>query len=236
MTNLEVIKTLRASTFTDEDGEDYQLDLQDGLTDAEIEQLKSQFPNHNIDPSLIEILKETRGWDMVRFDYFGDYRFLKISSFPLSVGSDGSGNYWIIDISDDGELGKVYFACHDPAVFVIHSQNLNEYLNHLLAFYLNPIDCHLIEISERTIMTIWDYNEYGLPKTEFQIKNPKFNTFLSKFVGEEWTVADLRNGQNGVGFAWGRFGSDSTIEKHPTDLIWVIKNKKKGLLSRLFGK
>ena len=80
MTNLEIIKKLKESTFTDEDGEKYQLEFQDGLTDSEIEQLKEQFPSNNIDSEIIEILKETKGWDgygpeMVYFDSIGQFGF-----------------------------------------------------------------------------------------------------------------------------------------------------------------
>ena len=49
ITNLEIIKKLKESTFTDEDGEKHQLEFQDGLIDLEIEQLKAAFLNNNID-------------------------------------------------------------------------------------------------------------------------------------------------------------------------------------------
>ncbi len=240
MTNLEIIKKLKNSTFTDEDGENYQLEFQDGLTDSEIEQLKEQFPGKNIDPEIIEILKETRGWDgygpeMVYFDSIGEFGFLELSANSLTLGHDGFGNHWILDLSDQGKANKVFFACHDPAVFVVHSQNLNEYLRHLLAFYESPSDCHLNEIHDQTVMTIWNKNILCSSKTEFENKNPELKDFLKKFEGEEWTIADLRTGKNKDGFAWGKFGPNQLTERHPSELIWVIKNKKKGFLSRLFG-
>ncbi|WP_299277300.1 SMI1/KNR4 family protein [uncultured Psychroserpens sp.] len=241
MTNLEIINKLKASTFVDEDGEIYQLEFQDGLTDSEIEQLKEQFPNKKIDNQLIEILKQTKGWDgygpeMVYFDSIGDFGFWELSANSITLGHDGFGNHWILDLNTDGELGKVFFACHDPAVFVVHSQSLNEYLKHLLEFYERPDKCHMTEIHYKTTMTIWNQNKLCTSKTEFENKYPKFRDFLAKFDGDEWTVADLRTGQNKDGFAWGKLGSNQFTERHPNELIWVIKNKKKGFLSRLFGK
>ena len=44
MTNLEIIEELKQSTFIDEDGEEYNLEFQDGLTEEQIENLKHQFP------------------------------------------------------------------------------------------------------------------------------------------------------------------------------------------------
>ena len=241
MTNLEIIGKLKESTFTDEDGEKYQLEFQDGLTDSEIEQLKEHFPNKNIDSEIIEILKETKGWngygpEKVYFDSIGQFGFWELSANSLTLGHDGFGNHWILDLNDNGKPNKVFFACHDPAVFVVHSQNLNEYLKHLLEFYESPDKCHMNEIHDKTVMTIWDENNLCSSKTEFENKNPEFRDFLKKFDGDEWTVADLRKGKNNDGFAWGKFGANQFTERHSTELVWVIKNKKKGFLSRLFGK
>jgi len=235
MKNLEIINKLKESTFTDEDGESYELEFQDGLTDSEIEELKKKFPE------LIEILKETKGWDgygpeMVYFDSIGNFGFLELAENSITLGHDGFGNHWILDLDKNGNLGKVFFACHDPPVFVVHSQNLNEYLNHLLEFYQNPHKCHLNEIHDNAVMDIWGIDKHCSPKIEFGDKNPEFKNFLEKFEGNEWTVADLRNGKNKDGFAWGKFSFDQPIERHSTELVWILKNKKKGFLSRLFGK
>lgn len=241
MTNLDIIQKLRESTFTDDDGENYQLEFKDGLSDSEIDKLKQRFPNTTIDSELIQILTETKGWDgygldMVYFDSIDEFGFLELSANSITLGHDGFGNFWILDLDKNGNMGKVFFACHDPAVFVVHSQTLNEYLNHLLEFYQSPDNCHLNEIREKTVMDIWGENKLCSSKSEFQNKNTEFKDFLSKFEGDEWTIADLRNGKNKDGFAWGKFGANQFTERHPTSLVWIIKNKKKGFLLRLFGK
>ncbi|MEM8568061.1 MAG: SMI1/KNR4 family protein [Bacteroidota bacterium] len=241
MTNLEIIKILKESIFTDEDGGNYQIEFQDGLTDLEIKELQEQFPNKRIDNELIEILKETKGWDgygpeMVYFDSIGEFGFWELSATSLTLGHDGFGNFWILDLDSNGNLGKVFYACHDPAVFVIHSQNLNEYLHHLLEFYQSPDQCHLNEIHDKTVMAIWNENKLCSSKSDFQNNNREFKDFLARYEDDDWTVADIRNGKNKDGFAWGKFGSNQLTERHPTELIWIMKNKKKGFLSRLFGK
>tara|TARA_B110000211_G_C14086771_1_gene557029 strand:- start:1898 stop:2905 length:1008 start_codon:yes stop_codon:yes gene_type:complete len=241
MTNLEIINKLRASTFTDEDEGEYQLDFEDGLTDSEIEKLKESFPNGTIDNELIEILKETRGWEGygpegVHFDSIGEFGFWELSANSITLGHDGFGNHWILDLNKDGKLGKVFFACHDPAVFVVHSQSLNEYLNHLLKFYQSPAKCHLTNVHDKVVMDIWKENKLCYPKLDFDRNNTEFKDFLAKFEGNDWTIADLRTGKNKDGFAWGKFGPNQYTERHPTELVWAIKNKKKGFLSRLFGK
>lgn len=241
MTNLEIIKTLKESTFTGEDKENYQLDFQYGLTSSEIEELKNRFPNNKMNNELIEILKETRGWEgpgseMVYFDSIGEFGFCELSANAVALGNDGTGNYWILDLDENGNEGKVFFACHDPAVFIIHSQGLNEFLHHLLEYYQSPDESYFVEIQKNTVMAVWDKNIRCISKREFEMSNPEFHDFLLKFDGDDWIIADLRNGQNKDGFAWGKFGANQFTVRHPSELIWVIKNKKKGILSRLFDR
>ncbi|MDO5979195.1 SMI1/KNR4 family protein [Flavivirga spongiicola] len=240
MNNLQIIEKLQSSTFTDEDGEQYTLDFQPALSDKEIENLKKQFPNSSIDKELLDILKYTKGWDgfgleRVYFDSIGEFGFWELSPYSITLGHDGFGNFWLLDIDKNGNLGKVFFACHDPAVFIVHSQNLNEYLMHLVEFYEKPESCHLNEVHDNTVMTVWDNNNLCVSKTDFLTKNTSFKGFLDEFEGDEWTVADLRNDKNGDGFAWGKFGSNQFTKRHGKELIWVIKNKKKGFFKRLFG-
>ncbi len=241
MTNLEIINTLRKSTFTDEDGEKVQLEFEPGLTNAELDQLAKRFPGSTIDPELTEILKETRGWgnyglETVCFDAVGEFGFEELSANSIALGQDGFGNYWVLDLAADGSLGKVFYACHDPAVFVVHSQNLNEFLHHLLEFCNNLEGSYLDEVHEKTVMDIWNNNPSCQTKKEFLNLNPAYADFLNQFEGDDWTVADLRTGTNKAGFAWGKFGHNQFTKRHPTDLLWVIKNRKKGFFSRLFGK
>ncbi len=240
MKNLEIIHLLMESTFIDEDDAQYQLQFQEPLADAEIEKLKLRFPNNHIDPEIIEILRKTRGWDgfgpeMVYFDSITEFGFTELAPQSLTLGHDGAGNFLILDIHNDGSLGKVFFACHDPAVLVVHSQNLNEYLHHLLEFYQNPITCHFNEVQTETVTAIWEKPNLGSSKDAFLTENPTFRDYLNQFEGNECTIADLRDGKNKDGFAWGKFGPNQLTDRHPTELIWVIKNKKKGFLSSLFG-
>jgi hypothetical protein len=241
MKNIEIIKKLKESTFTDEDGEDYILDFQDGMTDSDIEALSQSFPNNTIDSELKEILKETRGWDgygleQIDFSSIGQFGFLELSPNSITLGHDGFGNFWILDILSDGSLGHVYYACHDPAVLVKYSDDLNGFLNSLTEFYESPSENYLNEIHDNVVFEIWKNGGKLIDKTDFLMGNSEYSDFLSEFNGEDWVIADLRNPKNADGFAWGKFGPNNLTKRHPKDLIWVIKKKKKGFLERLVGK
>jgi hypothetical protein len=241
MKNIEIIKKLKESTFTDEDGEDYTLDFQDALTDSEIEELSQSFPNNTIDSDIKEILKETRGWEgygleQVDFSSIGQFGFLELSPNSITLGHDGFGNFWILDILNDGSLGHVYYACHDPAVLVKYSNDLNGFLKSLTEFYESPSENYLNEIHDNAVFEIWKNGGKLIEKTDFIRENKEYLDFLRDFDGDDWIIADLRNSKDKDGFAWGKFGPNNLTKRHPKDLIWVIKKKKKGFIGRLFGK
>lgn len=85
-------------------------------------------------------------------------------------------------------------------------------------------------------MKIWDENKFCHPISDFKRENLEYKAFLQEFEGENWTVADLRKDRNGNGFAWGKFGPNQFTKRHPNELLWVIQNKKKGFIAKLFGK
>ncbi|SDI32943.1 SMI1/KNR4 family protein [Winogradskyella thalassocola] len=163
MNNIAILKKLKSSAFTDEDGETYTLDFKDGLTASEIENLKLLFPNHTIDNELIDILKETRGWedyglDDIDFSSIGQFGFTELCPNSVTLGHDGFGNHWVLDILNDGSLGYVYYACHDPAVFIRYADNLNDFLSSLLEFHESPTENYLNDIHDKVVYDIWKNN------------------------------------------------------------------------------
>lgn len=239
MDNIAIIKKLKSSTFVDEDGDSYTLDFKDGLTVSEIEKLKTLFPNNTIDVELIEILKETRGWedyglDDIDFSSIGQFGFTELCPNSVTLGHDGFGNHWVLDILNDGSLGHIYYACHDPAVFIYYADSLNGFLSSLLEFHESPTQNYLDEIHDKVVYDIWKDNSQLLDKVDFEKANVSYFPFLNLLEGDDWVIADLRNAKNKTGFAWGKFGPNSEIKRHPSELIWGIKKSKKGIFKRLF--
>ncbi|MEQ8416232.1 MAG: SMI1/KNR4 family protein [Imperialibacter sp.] len=241
MTNVEIIKRLKKSTFTDEDGEKYTLDFELALTADELEFLRTKFPSGRIADELVEILKETKGWsgyglESVYFDSIDEFGFTELIPHSICLGHDGFGNHWILEIKDNGHLGKIYFACHDPAVLVIYCETLNEFFRSLEEFFEKPDDNYLNDVHDKVVMDIWKLAPNTFDIADFRKDNDNLNSFLNEFTDDDWVVADLRKGNKCDGFAWGRFGPNQHTKKHPTELVWVIRKKRKGFLSKLFGK
>ena len=235
MTNIEIIKRLKTSTFEDEDGGNYTLDFARGLTEDELKFLKTKFPANRIADELLEILRETRGWDgygldSAYFDSIDEFGFTELVPHSITLGHDGFGNCWVLEIKDNGDLGKIYYACHDPAVLVIYCDTLNEFFKSLEEFYKNPGNNYLNDVHEKVVMDIWSTNPNTVDIADFRKGNNEFSVFLNEFTDNNWVVADLRQKTKKDGFAWGRFGSNQFTKRHPKELVWVIKKKKKGLL------
>jgi hypothetical protein len=241
MTNIEIIKRLKTSTFVDEDGENYSLDFKPGLTEDELKLLKTKFPASRIADELLEILRETKGWEgygleTAYFDSIDEFGFTELIPHSITLGHDGFGNCWVLEVKDNGDLGKIYYACHDPAVLVIYCDTLNEFFKSLEEFYKNPSDNYLNDVHEKVVMDIWSNYPNTVDIADFRKGNNDLSLFLNEFTDDNWVVADLRQKTKKDGFAWGRLGPNQFTRRHPKELVWVIQKKKKGLLSTLFGK
>jgi hypothetical protein len=239
MTNLEIINRLKTSTFADEDGEEYTLDFQPALTDEELTKLDALFPSGRVPDELREILKETRGWEgfgleITYFDSIGEFGFEELIPHSVTLGQDGLGNFWVLEITADGRCGKIFYACHDPAVLVIFCDTLTEFLSIAEEFYNHPGENYLNEVHDDVVHDVWksDPNTYDI--AEFRQKNPSLQGLLSEF-DDNRVVADLRNAKKKDGFAWGRYGSNELTKRLGNELLWVLQKKKKGILSKLFG-
>ncbi|EPR74416.1 hypothetical protein ADIWIN_0517 [Winogradskyella psychrotolerans RS-3] len=141
----------------------------------------------------------------------------------VTLGHDGFGNHWVLDILNDGSLGHVYYACHDPAIFIRYADNLNGFLSSLLEFHDSPTHNYLNDIHDNVVYDIWKNNGQLFDKINFEKANTSYFPFLNQLEGNDWAIADLRNAKNKTGFAWGKFGPNSEIKRHPKELIWGIK-------------
>jgi hypothetical protein len=213
------------------------------LGDKQIDNLAKQLPTGHIPDDIRELLKfasgfEFSGIDEVTFDGIGQFGFENVFPYSVQLAGDGFGNFWILDIDNNGNWGHVYYVCHDPAVVVKQSEDLAEFIKHVDEFGKQGSQSHLDTIHEKTVMDIWSNNN-GFVDGE-QAKNSS-DTTLKQFAAQlpgNFIVADMRNKPNGAGFAWGRFGPNiDNALRHETELLWGFeKAKKKDLLSKLFGK
>lgn len=237
MTPKQQLESILSNQYESEDGDVYKVELLGGLTDLEIENLKSKLPKNKLPKEIEELLRFSKGLEIygleeIRFDAFGHFGFEEMFPNSIQLAGDGFGNFWILDIDSQGNWDSVYYICHDPAVIIKHSTNLAEFIKHVDEFGLKRNQSNLDIIHEKTVMEIWSEKVGIMEKNEndYDFENGQFE------LPEMYLVADLSNQPIKTGFPWGKSGPNAKIIR-PTDKpIWIVEKRvKQGFLSRLFG-
>jgi len=243
MTALEQLKLIVNEQYVTEDDEEYSVELKNGLSDDQIDQLANLLPSGQIPSEIRELLKfasgfEFVGMDEITFDEPGQFGFENIFPHSIQLAGDGFGNFWILDVDDKGNWGNVFYVCHDPAVIVKHSEHLAEFIGHIHEFGKMGDESNLDIIHEETVMEIWNDDEGGF--MDIKTARNSYDGMLANFANElpnNFVIADLRNKPNKTGFAWGKFGPGiENAVRHKDVLLWGFPTKnKKGFFSKLFG-
>jgi hypothetical protein len=237
MTPKQQLESILSNKYKSEDGDLYKVELLDGMTESEIENLKGQIPKNNLPFEIEELLRFSKGFEFygleeIRFDAYGHFGLEEMFPNSIQLAGDGFGNFWILDIDSNGNWNSVYYACHDPAVIVKHSENLTEFIKHVDEFGHKGNKSNLDIIHEKTVMEIWD------EKIGIMEKNEKDYDFENGHVElpEMFLVADLTDKPIKTGFSWGKTGPNTKIIRPSDKPIWIVEKRiKQGFLSRLFG-
>lgn len=243
MTPIEKLKSILNEKYISEDEEEYQIELLEGLSEEQINNITESLPSNHIPLEIKELLKFARGFEFqgleeITFDGVGQFGFEEFFPHSVQLAGDGFGNFWILDVNKNGNWGNVFYVCHDPAVVVKHSENLSEFIGHVDEFGKYGNKSNLDIIHEKVAMKVWSSNN-GF--TELEDARQSNDTTLKNFalsLPDNFVIVDLRNKPNQSGFAWGKFGPniDKTI-RHETELLWGIeKQTKKSFFAKLFGK
>jgi hypothetical protein len=242
MTATDQLKAILTEKYISEDEDEYKVELKPGLTDQQIDDLAKRLPTGQIPSEIRELLKFARGFEFygleeVTFDGVGEFGFEEFFPTSVQLAGDGFGNFWILDIDNQGRWGNVFYICHDPAVIVKHSDNLAEFIKHVDEFGRMGRQSNLDIIHESTVMDIWTKNDGLIDKSAaISGTDDKLKSFATT-LPDNFVTADLRDKPIKSGFAWGKLGPKTDkVKRHDTELIWGLeKVEKKRLLSRLFG-
>jgi hypothetical protein len=241
MTLRQLLEAVRAETFQTEDGEEYSVQLQPGLSDQEYREFAAQFP---VPPpeEVRELLLHTRGFTFDPVEEValtGNDGFEYADAFPHGVPlcGDGYGNFWVVDVNpESGAWAPIFYACHDPPVFAIQCATLTEFLQEL--FKMGRLEPNAIDrVHEEAVFEIWDRNPGLAPAPEArQSADPDVRRF-AEGLPDNAHVADLREVRAGSGFSWGRHGARTDVKRDGARLLFAITPpEKQGFLQRLFGR
>jgi cell wall assembly regulator SMI1 len=234
MNPIEIIQSVQNKEFENEDGLTYTLELEEGLSQNELERFEARFPRP-LPQEIRALLQFTRGFQFRPVDivsFTGEHSYAHKEIFPLgvSVCGDGFGNFWVVEVSPrTGEWGEVFFDCHDPPVVVYQAASLTEFLEEVFKLGELERESCVDYVHEEVCFKIWEENPGVITvKEASQLPDRLLNEFSEQFQDRDYIV-DLRNGKIGLGLSWGRYGPNTRVVRHEVELVFGVKvPEKKG--------
>jgi len=239
------LKELLSEEFTDDDGEVYRAELLPGLSAEEVAVLAAKMPITALPQEVKELLLYSRGVDFgwlqqISFDAFGEFSLPGLFPACIELMSDGAGNFWLLDINEQGEWGAVFYVCHDPQVIIRQANNLQEFLLQLHEYGKLKSASWMDEVYKRLSIKIWKERKLHVELVEAALATASTDAVLSQFAAQqppEFLLADLRVGSATKGFAYDGFfqNRNQRVCKHELEPIWAFEPPRQGWFSRLFG-
>ncbi|MGI4822994.1 MAG: SMI1/KNR4 family protein [Janthinobacterium lividum] len=239
------LEELVLEEFTDEEGP-YRAKLLPGLRPEELTALAAQVPTGTLPPEIVALLLYSKGVDFgwlqeIRFDAFSDFGRLGLFPACIELASDGTGNYWVLDINSVGQWGAVFYVCHDPQVIVRQTDNLSNFLGQIQEYGRFKSDSRFDEVYERLSCRIWKEREVHTGLVGAATAAASVDTVMSQFAAQqppEFLIADLRAESATQGFSHHKFfrSTDLQVRKHKMEPIWAFEPPSPSWFSQLFGK
>jgi cell wall assembly regulator SMI1 len=238
---VEIVRQAAQQNFVTEDGDPAPLELDPPLSDGDIEAFEAQIPCSLPDDvrDLLRLCKGFAGGPVDIVDFTGadcSFEQRELLPYGLPIAGDGYGNFWVIDLlPTSGAFGPIYFACHDPPIFLYQSQTLDEFLVELFKLGVPPHKSLIDDVHEDRLHDVWRSNPGVLSHEQcLQSADAGLCDFASQ-LGDTFQYVDMREVPVGFGFSWGRYGPRTVVKRHGDVRIFAYE-RKQGLLSRLLGR
>jgi hypothetical protein len=151
-----------------------------------------------------------------------DYEDRDLFPAGLPIATDGTGNFWVLDlVPGPRERAAVFFASHDPPVVVYESDDVGGWLARVLDA---PVS--LPELASSTPL---------LEHAAVLTGDDELRAFAAT-LDERFLFVDLRSPGPGLGFEWGRFGPRTEVRRHGFVRLFALAPpaQRPGGLRRLF--
>lgn len=144
----ELVKQAEGRPIHNERGRVEPLRLLPPAPEDQLRELERTLPQP-MPEEICELLAVTRGFENGPYEVdFSGYgrdatsgerivgvvsEVFQILPYKLSIATDGCGNDWMVDLTNGASgWGPIFFACHDPPVFVFAASDLREFIEEWL--------------------------------------------------------------------------------------------------------
>jgi hypothetical protein len=140
--------------------------------------------------------------------------------FPsgLPIAHDGSGNFWVRDVT------PVFFLCHDPPVVLFQSVDVETFVHD--AAEGSPLD-------RDALFAVWRTNPGTVDHAAALTGDAELHAFAAE-LDERFLFVDLRAPVRGDGFSWGRYGPRTDVRRHGSARLFAYAQPEPR--RRLFGR
>lgn len=241
---MELADLLRKSEglrMVDEDGQEEILRLSSPLSDSELQRLRDRLPCAL--PGEVErALRVSRGFENGPLDWFDFSGLFEESILPelfphaVTLGGDGFGNYWVVDLTPDStSFGPVFYLCHDPPVVVYQADQIREFVEELLALANPPHRSAIDAVHEEHSFRIWSETPGTIPASECRDSADDELRAFTVGLDDRYVIIDLRTARIGDGFAWGRSSDFEHLRRHGATRLFAYPPRRT-LFRRLFSR
>lgn len=238
MTAVDRIKAAQQAELVDKDGKPIHYKFLPPQSEEQIDALQKSL-GQPLPRELRELLAFCSGILCCLDIDFTDRRkaFEAKEIFPdgLPLATDGSGNFWVVDLTPDtAETAPVFFACHDPPVILFQSGDVTTFLSEIFRMDTPPYKSLVVEVLGDELFQVWERNPNVISQaTAASSSDSALSAFASQ-LPPQFQIVDLRNVSPGMGFSWGRYGPQTEIRRYGHERIFAYaKPPKMGLITKL---
>jgi hypothetical protein len=224
---MDAVQRLQAavgSRLVDEDGDEVVVDLRPPVPDAEVAALQAGYPVP-LPAELLQLLAVTRGTDaLLDLDLTGRAHSVDTAELMpagLPIAADGSGNFWLLDLTPDTtEVAPVFFHCHDAPVLLYQAPDLATFLDEVVKKYVPPHASLVDDVREDRLYDVWRTRPGAMPQVAALSSPDLALREFAESLDPAWTIVDLRHRQPGMGVAWGCHGPRTRLARHGWERIF----------------
>lgn len=210
------------------------VELNAPLTISEIEAFQTSLPGP-IPGEVRDLLEQASGLraPFGNVDFTGrsnTFNFREIFPYGIPV-AQRDGDFWIVDIAQDGRWQSVFFVSHDPAVAVIQFPLFSDFIRSVMAKNTVSVD------AENFASKVWSDGSSGQRVGDARVSPDPFISSFASELPDNFEIYDLRSNQIGSGFAWGRNGPKTDCRRADSQMLFAVEKvvPKKGFLQKLLG-
>ena len=224
--------------------------LRPGLSEEDVARFQTQLPgvlpdeirelliySAGFDVASGQLLKSSRVSDTARvlFTGSGDVG-LSILPCPIALVGDGYGNFWVVDVNQNGAWGAILFVCHDPPVIAIQAADLADFLSQVLNPGGSDSENTLDYVRNAATTRIWRDDPWLVSVQDARLAHDGAVSKFAEQLPDNYRVADLRSRKVGSGFSWGKAGPRADIRRNGAELVFGVEQKAPGFFSRILSR